>query len=315
MASLVLWGLAFAVPVFGLSSSGPSSELVTLTIEAPAELAAPAGKLDLWQPERLAGFAEMIGLARTGPEGPLPVRVVLATEASAAELGAPGWVAGYARGDAGVVVLFPSRVPVYPDRSLEELLGHEIAQLLILEAAGGRPLPRWFQEGLAMLAEEAWGLEDRSRVALALLRHGRADLAGLDARFGDPRQVSRSYALAGAFVRDVIRRAGPELPAEVLSSVAAGKSFDEAFARSAGVSLAEAEESFWRRFTLWYRWLPFLTSSTTLWMMIMLLALVAIRRRRQRDRALREQWEAEEAWERSATERLLADGEIDEPVN
>lgn len=287
---------------------------MALTIEAPEALAATARKLDSWRPERLGGFAEMIGFDRAGRE-PLPVRVVLATEASAVELGAPRWVAGYARGDAGVVVLFPSRVPVYPDRSLEELLGHEIAHLLIFEAAGGERLPRWFQEGLAMLAEEAWGLEDRSRVALALLRHGRADLDGLDERFGDPRQVSRSYALAGAFVRDAIRRSGRDLPATLLAAVAAGDSFEEAFRASAGVSLGEAEDSFWRRFTLWYRWLPFLTSSTTLWMAIVLLALVAIRRRRQRDRALREQWEAEEAWERARAERLSPESEPDGTVN
>ncbi len=270
--------------------------LVELEIDAPVELERYAARLADWQSERLLGFARLLGLEPEQAGFPIPVRVVLAPESVAVELEAPRWVAGYARGDSGVVVLFPSRVPVYPDRSLEELLGHEIAHVLLFKASAGRSLPRWFHEGLSMLAEEAWGIEDRSRVALALLRHGRSSLAELDERFGDPSQVSRSYALAGAFVRDLVRREGRDLPARLLERVRGGEPFDAAFANVTGKTLRESEDSFWRRFTFWYRWLPFLTSSTTLWMAIVLLALVAIRRRRQRDRLLEEKWKLEEAW-------------------
>lgn len=226
----------------------------------------------------------------------VPIRVVLASESSAAELGAPGWVAGYALGGSSTVVLFPSRVPVYPYRSLEELLGHEVAHILIHRASAGRPLPRWFHEGLSMLAEEAWGWEDRSRVALAVLRQGRYDLARLDRRFGRPEEVAQAYAMAGAFVRDLVNQNGRDFPAGLLAAVASGTDFQDAFESATGHSLAEAEDSFWRRFTFWYRWLPFLTSSTALWIVIVLLALLAGRRRRQRVRALKERWELEETW-------------------
>ncbi|MCP4204628.1 MAG: hypothetical protein GY769_22190 [bacterium] len=282
----------------------PSADLVSVEIDAPPELQGFADRLATWDSRRLARFGHLLGLPGPSSEPPIAIRVVLAPESAALDLGAPRWVAGYARADSSIVVLFPSRVPVYPYGSLEELLGHEVAHVLISRAAGGRSLPRWFHEGLSMLAEEAWGLGDRSRVALAVLRQGRHDLAALDRRFGDPRQVARAYALAGAFVRDLVNRYGGEFPAELLRAVAAGEEFPVAFEAATGSSLGEAEDSFWRRFTFWYRWLPFLTSSTALWMAIVLLALLAIRRRRRRDRLLKEQWDLEEAWEAERLRRL-----------
>lgn len=290
--------LLVAGPSVSADAGQSAPPMVSLEIETSEELSRFADRLESWQPERLEAFAALLGLSGGGFERPLTVRVVLASEKDALDLGAPGWVAGYARGDASTVVLFPSRVPAYPYRSLEELLGHEVAHLMIFRASLGRPLPRWFHEGLSMLAEEAWGLEDRSRAALAVLTRGRLDLAALDRLFGEPERVRRAYALSGAFVQDLVNRHGPEFPAVLLGEVASGTDFDRAFELASGESLAEAQNTFWRRFTLWYRWIPFLTSSTALWLGVTALALLAGRRRRRRTRLLHEQWELEEAWQR-----------------
>ncbi len=320
LAALALTALGLAPsPAVALVTDLPPEGVVTLEIDAPPELKRFADRLSTWEPARLSRFARLLGLDGAEVDLPIPIRVVLAAEGSAQELGAPRWVAGYARSDSSIVVLFPSRVPVYPYRSLEELLGHEVAHVLIFHASKGRPVPRWFHEGLAMLAEDAWGWEDRSRVALAVLRRGRHDLAGLDDRFGQPDQVARSYALAGAFVRDLVNRNGRDFPAALLEAVAAGATFDDAFESATGRSLSEAEDSFWRRFTFWYRWLPFLTSSTALWLTIALLALLAARRRRQRVRALTQQWDLEEAWESERLRRFQEPEAMDDdslgPVN
>src|SRR4029077_5989874 len=75
----------------------------------------------------------------------------------------PRSTAGFAVSEDNLVVLFPSRSPTYPQDSLEDVLHHEVAHVLIARAAGGRPVPRWFHEGLAMAAERTWGLEDEAR--------------------------------------------------------------------------------------------------------------------------------------------------------
>ena len=100
--------------------------------------------------------------------------------------------------------------------------------------------------------------------------------------------------MAGAFVHDLLQRHGSDAAALVLANVAGGVAFEDAFAQATGVTLEEAEASFWGRHTFFYRWVPVITSSATLWIAISLLALVAFKRRRTRDAALRERWEQED---------------------
>jgi len=62
--------------------------------------------------------------------------------------------------------------------------------------------------------------------------------------------------------------------------------------------LPEAEAQ-WRRASLIrYRWLPVLTASSTLWILITLLSIVVGGYRRAQQRRLRERWEREEREER-----------------
>lgn len=263
-----------------------------LLVEAPPALEPLAERLRSLDPDQVEGAARLTGLDDPGP----PIRVILAPEGSVLALSAPSWVAGYALPEQGVVVLLPSRSPHYPDSSFEDLLRHEVAHVLVGRASGHRPLPRWFHEGVAMIAGLAWGLEEQTRLATTLLRGGEVPMAVVDRRFGGGEgEVRSAYTLSGAFVRDLLRRHGRESVGAILSGVAAGLPFDEAFARATGTTLAEAESTFWESQTFWYRWVPFLTSSAVLWILITLLALWAIRRRRRRDAAQRAVWEAEEA--------------------
>lgn len=304
--------LLIACGLFWVALASPAGAQRTLevVIEAPPDLATAAQILGRWQPERLNGFRRMIGLANAGA----PIRAVLATEDSVVAAGAPPWVAGYARSD-GLIVLFPARVPVYPNSSLDELLGHEVAHVLIARAARDRPVPRWFNEGLAMLAEEGWSWDHRARAALALVRGQSYELADLDGYFAGSRaEVAGAYGLSAAMVQTFVSRYGREFPAAVLARIASGETFDQAFAAGAGVTLEEAEDAYWRRHALWNRWLPFLGSPTTLWIAISLLAVWAIKRRRDRDLRMAEAWEAEE---RQMDELVGSAGPPDdsEPIN
>ena len=216
-------------------------------------------------------------------------------EGSVEALSAPSWVAGYALPEQGVVVLLPARTPRYPDSSIEDLLRHEVAHVLVGRASNNRPLPRWFHEGVAMIAGLAWGLEEQSRLAATLVRGAEVPMAVVDLRFsGGEGEVRSAYTLAGAFVRDLLRQHGRDAIGGTLSGVAAGLPFEEAFARATGTTLAAAESDFWERQSFWYRWVPFLTSSVVLWILITLLALWAIKRRRARDAARMASWEAQE---------------------
>ena len=259
---------------------------------APPSLAPIAARVRGYDSARLLDAMRLVGLETAGP----PITVMLVEEGSPEALSAPSWATGYARGNSGVIVLIPSRAQTYPYGSLESLLHHEVTHVLIDRAAAGRPVPRWFHEGLAMAAARAWDLEDRTRLIIEMIPGRSESLDEIDTLFGmGAGPANRAYALSGAFVRDLLAKYGPSVPGEILAGAARGVSFDDAFLRTTGMSLDAATLGFYRRQNLWNRWIPFLTSGFTIWTTITLLAIWAIRRRRARDAMKREQWALEEA--------------------
>ena len=240
---------------------------------------------------------ELVGLDAPGPD----IRVVLAPESSPLARAAPAWVTGYTDGVSNVVVLLAERTPSYPDGGLEEVLAHEVAHVLIHRASGGRPVPRWFDEGLAMLAARSWRLRDETELALGVLSGPRVPLWKLDDLFReDRREVEHAYALSGTLVHDLLDRYGPAVPRIVLARVAGGNTFEEAMRRATGATLIDIGEAFYARQASLKRWIPILTSTAALWFAISLLAIVAAIRKRRRNAEMEE-------------EAAEANGESDQP--
>ena len=261
-----------------------------LRIDAPEELSAARARLESFDTSRLQGVIRLVGLDNAGD----PIRVVLAQEGSPAAQRVSASVAGYARPDESLIVLFPTRSPRYPDDTLEDVLHHEVAHVLMARVARGGGLPLWFHEGLAVLAERTWGLEDQARLMRELVLVSRTPLDRVDALFaGDDWSRARAYTLAAAFVRDVMRRHGADAPGYILRRVGAGDTFERAFAVATGESVAQAENTFWDGHRFWAAIGSFLTTQTALWMIVTLIALVAIVRRRQQRVAQRQRWDEE----------------------
>ena len=278
--------------------------LPTLRIDAPASLEAVAERVGRFPVSRLTTAMTLAGLTHAGQ----PIDVLLIAEGSDLARGTPPWISGFADAGRNLVVLFPSRARFYPSDSLETLVHHEVAHILFSRAAQGRPVPRWFNEGLALAAERPVGLGDRSRLAWTLVRHGGASLAELERLFGEGRAANqRAYAVASALVRDLLRAHGEASAGRVLSLVGQGRPFDQAFETATGEPLLAAVDRFWSRQRLWRRWIPFLSGPAFLWMVITLLALYAIRAHRLRRAEQRRRWEEEEQAEaqRVLRERLL----------
>jgi hypothetical protein len=267
--------------------------------DAPALLfqsldARPADEPRLERLDRgqLRSIVHLVGLDDAGP----PIRVALAPEDSEIARATSPWIAGFARGASGTIVLFPARSPHYPHDSLEAVLRHEVAHVLIARAARNQSVPRWFDEGLAVVAERAWQFEDRWQLVWASVSADRPRMDQVNAVFASGSQaVGGAYALASAFVRHIIEMHGAETPARILGEVANGFPFEVAFARATGRSLAEAERSFDAELTSWTRRLPVLTSPVVLWMIVTLLALAAIGISRRRRAERRQRWAEEDA--------------------
>ena len=265
-----------------------ASDVPRLTIEAPELLAAARIRLESFDTGRLRGVMQLVGLDEPGD----PIRVVLEPEGSPLARRAPPPIAGFASLDEDLIVLFPARSPAYPHDTLEDVLHHEVAHVLMSRAARGAPLPLWFHEGLAVLAERTWRIEDDARLLRELVLVSRTPLDRLDALFaGDGGSRARAYTLAAAFVRDVNKRHGGDAAANILRRVSRGATFERAFAQTTGESVSAAEIAFWNGHRFWTSLGPFLTTQTALWMIVTIVGLYAIIRRRQQRAAQRARWE------------------------
>ncbi len=259
-----------------------------LHIEAPDELASARKRLESFDPSRLRGVMRLMGLADPGA----PIRVVLAPERSALAQQVPPSTAGFASSEESLIVLFPARSPAYPHDTLEDVLHHEVAHVLMARAARGAPLPRWFHEGLAVVAERTWGLEDGARLLRELVLVRRTPLDQVDALFaaGDGSRA-RAYTLSAAFVRELIREHGASAPADILRRVSEGESFERAFEQRTGQPVEAADIAFWDGHRFWTGIGPLLMTPTALWTIVTLIGLLAIIRRRQQRAAQRRRWE------------------------
>ena len=95
-------------------------------------------------------------------------------------------------------------------------------------------------------------------------------------------------------VHDLLRRHGAGIGAQILNRMNEGASFDHAFTLSVGMTPVDAEAEFWKRQHTWAAWLPTLTSSTVMWLVVTALALLAILRHIIKNRAFARRWAAEE---------------------
>ena len=275
--------------------------LPTLRIDAPASLDTVGERVGRFPVSRLTTAMTLAGLTHAGQ----PIDVLLIAEHSELARGTPPWISGVADARRHMVVLFPARARSYPTDSLEALLHHEVAHILFSRAARGRPVPRWFNEGLALAAERPLGLEDRSRLAWTVIRHGGVPLPVLERLFGQGRAANqRAYAVASALVRDMLRTHGNASAGRILSLVGQDRPFDVAFEAATGEPLLAAVDRFWDSQRMWGWWIPFLTGPAFLWMVITLLALYAIIAHCRRRAEQRRRWDDEE---RAAAEQALRD--------
>ena len=291
-AFLAAWCAATAV---GAQMLGP----IRLVVDAPAELESVASQVRDFDTTRLVSVMRLTGIQDADP----PIQMVLMPEQSATARDTPEWVAGFADSEDDLVVLFPSRIGSYPYGTLEGVVYHEVAHVLINRAANGQQVPRWFNEGLAGAAERSWDLGDRSRFTWELVVGHALTATQLETLFGrGGREVARAYVLSEALVRDILQRHGPSTAARLLRRMGDGASFEAALYATTGLTVSEHVRLFWDRHAVWKRWIAMAGHPFTLWGFATFLALVAIWRHRRRRVERRQQWEMEERAEDEAWE-------------
>lgn len=259
-----------------------------VTVDAPPALGAAADRVRGIDHGPLVRTLEASGL-------PLPadIRILLIAGDDERADGLPRWIVGLAAGTRDIVI-FPERIGAYPHDSLDSVVRHEIVHLSLNLQAGGRPLPRWFHEGVATALESGWGTRDEARLLLAALDPpSMADISRLFASAAYP-DTSQAYLLSAALVNEIRQRHGRDVQARIAAGVAQGTAFEPAFFAVTGESVDAAADRAWRGHRRVSRWVPVITSPSAVWTLILGLAVVAflfsVRRRRER----RLRWDEED---------------------
>ena len=198
----------------------------------------------------------------------------------------PEWAAGVAYGARHLIVLSLASDHFF---NLNEITRPEISHVAARRAAGRR-IPRWLDEGLAILHA---GEHIQSRI----LKADGAALTGTliplaELTRGFPRGGARAelaYAQSYRFVHWLTNASGlrGRLPI-LLASVREGRPFPEAFEASMGMTLAEAENRWVTHLETSATWVSFLRDPEWLWGLSGLIFLFAYA---IRHRALRRQIE------------------------
>jgi hypothetical protein len=283
-------GVALAAVMLLASASGVALQRaeLTLTVEAPAPLAAVADRVRRIDRQQLAE-----ALGRAGLTIPPPIGVTLIADDDSRARALPVWIVGLASGSRDIAI-FPERIGAYPYDSLESVVWHEVVHLALSAQAGNRPLPRWFHEGVAMSVEKGWSVTSQMRLLIAAGEN--TGLANLERLFNSEREpeTSTAYLLAAALVSDLRQRHGATVPGAIVDRVARGAGFADAFALETGETPDEAAAGAWQLYQRWTSWIPVATSGFSLWIGILLLAVAAFLATLRKRWRRRRQWDQED---------------------
>jgi hypothetical protein len=222
----------------------------------------------------------------------------------------PDYAAGVAYSEIGLVLL--SLTPVHPgtDQDLGEVFRHELAHVALHDAASGQPIPRWFNEGFAVLASGETSFVRMRTMLMANVGGSLIPLRDIERSFpSDETQAQVAYAEAVDVVRFLVRREDVHRFHALIQHLRDGEAFDKAVFAAYGVELATLElewkDDVSRRYTFW----PILLSGTGFWVIALSVFVWAWRRRRRRDRLTLQRWAREEAAEDVHRARLAARSE------
>lgn len=191
------------------------------------------------------------------------------------------WAAGVAFIGARRIVLRAHGTALF---SLVETFDHEVAHILIHAVAGGRHVPRWLNEGLAIWVSGEDVLGRLSAAHRAAITGNLLSLEEIDTGFPSRgARVPLAYAQSALFTRHLIARHGPGALLTVLRGVAAGEDFEVAFRARFDADAAALAADWASALEEDTSPLLLLHDSTLLWFaMTLMFVLVGIRLNRQK---------------------------------
>lgn len=208
----------------------------------------------------------------------------------------PDYAAGVAYPEIGLVLLTVK--PVHPNsaQDLNEVFRHELAHVALEDAVGGRAVPRWFNEGFAVLASGETSFMRMQTLFTATVSDNLLSLAQLERSFpSNESEASIAYAQAADVVRFLVKREERHRFRGLVSRLRDGETMDSALLNSYGEETATLESEWRDEVSRRYTFYPVLFSGSLIWAGTLGLFALGWHRKKRKASATLARWAREEA--------------------
>jgi hypothetical protein len=217
----------------------------------------------------------------------------------------PDYAAGVAYSEIGLVLLSLTPVHAGSEQDLGEVFRHELSHVALHDALNGQPVPRWFNEGFAVLASGETSFARMKTLMMATVGGSLIPLRDIERSFpSDETKALVAYAEAVDVVRFLVRREDAHRFRALITELRNGKAFDRAVLDAYGVELSTLElewrDDASRRYSIW----PILLSGSFFWVIALGIFVWGWRRKKRRDLVTLQRWTREEAVEDMQRARL-----------
>jgi hypothetical protein len=210
----------------------------------------------------------------------------------------PSYASGVAFPAEGIVLLTLTAPESWVRPDMARLLAHELSHVALHRALHGRPVPRWFAEGLAVQQSGEHSFARLRTLWLATLQGNLMPLGELAARFPARHgEVDIAYAQSADLVGFMLQgEAAASRFRALCRALQNGDTFDAAFAAAYRLPLSDFERQW--RLQLTQRlghWPSILSGLTVVWALAALLLVFGYVQVRRRHRNTLRRWAIEEA--------------------
>lgn len=203
----------------------------------------------------------------------------------------PDWAVGVAFPAQNRMVLLKKK-----NTSLAPVFRHELNHILLGQAFRGKEkVPRWLDEGLAMILAGEWNLSSMAAMTGAVLTGSVLPMEEITTHF--PYEESRArlaYAQSFYFISFLKRKFGDNAFRAFLSEYSRHHNFNLAIRRAYFLDWWEVEGLWQQYLRLRFNWIPLITSTGFLWFVASLIFVFGYFHKKRKSRLKLKQWEEEE---------------------
>jgi hypothetical protein len=203
----------------------------------------------------------------------------------------PSWAVGVAFPSRNIIVLLKKKRV-----DLLKTFRHELNHILLGQAFGGKHrVPRWLDEGLAMIQAGEWSMSRLSKITGAVLTDSLIPMDNIVDTFPlELRDAELAYCQSFYFISFLKGKFGNNAFKAFLKEYSKHKDFRRAIRKTYHISWDSMEELWLDYLKLRFSWIPIITSTGFLWFVASLIFILGYIRKKRKSRLQLQQWTIEE---------------------